>query len=90
MVELIRPHRLDEGDFIHLLAEVRQQLADPRPALAVLSEFVRRAEQFRMALDEGETLIFQQIIRARLHVQLDELRLIVEQFVLRRRPDMCR
>ena len=38
-----------------------------------------------MALDEGEALVFQQIVGARLHVQLDELGLVVEQFVLRRR-----
>src|SRR5437764_5724833 len=51
----------------------------------MLLEFVRRAEQIRMPLDEREPLILEQRFGTWLHVQLIQLRLVVEQIMLRRR-----
>src|SRR5204862_6671865 len=54
------------------------QLADPRAAAAMLRELVRRAEHLGHALDEREALAFEQFLRARLQVQLCQLRLPIE------------
>src|SRR5262249_17288259 len=78
VVELVGPHRLDEGDVVHELAELRQELADPGAALPVLTELVRRAKEFRDAFDEGEALVLEQLRGAVLHVQFVQLWLIVE------------
>src|SRR5438445_6853764 len=66
-----------------MLAQLRKQFAYPGPALAMPLELIRCAEQFRMAFDEREPLVLEQIIRARLHVHLDQLGLVIEQVVLR-------
>ena len=68
-----------------IVGDVRQQLADPGAALPALLELVRRAQQLGMPLDEREPLVLQQLVGAGLHVVLDQLRLVVEQVLLRRR-----
>ena len=84
MVELVGVHGLDEGHVIDEFAEVGQQFADPGAALAVALELVGRAEQLGVALDEGEALVLEQFLGAGLHVQLDQLGLVVEQLLLGR------
>ena len=63
---------------------VRQQVADRAAALAALVELVRRPQQLGMSFDEGESLVLEQLIGARLHVVLDQRRLVVEQVLLGR------
>ena len=53
-------------------------------ALAAFCEFVGRAEQLGVPLDEREFLVLEQRVGARLQVVLDELGLVVEQILLRR------
>ncbi len=65
-------------------AQVRQELADLRAALPAFLELVGRAEQLGVPFDEGELLVLEQLVGARLHVMLDELGLEVEQVLLRR------
>src|SRR5436190_255043 len=62
-----------------------QQIADPRSALALLIELTAGAEQLHAVggVHEGETLALDVTLRDRLAVQLDELRLIIEQLQLR-------
>src|SRR5262249_61045560 len=55
------------------------------PTLAVLPKLVWRSQEFRMPFDEREALVFEQLVRARLHVLFDEFGLVVEQLLLRRR-----
>ena len=85
VVELVGPHRVDDRHVVDDRGEVRQQLADPRAALAVLGELVGRAEELGRALDEGEPLALEDFLGAGRAVELVELGLVVEQVVLRRR-----
>jgi len=84
VVELIGVHRLDDGDVVGDVLEVRQEFAHPRSRFAALLEFVRRAQHFGMPFDEGEATPFQKGIGAGLHVAFDQLGFKVEQFLLRR------
>jgi hypothetical protein len=85
VVELAGAHRLHDAEVVDDVRDVRQQFAHPRARLAVLRELVGRAEDQRPALDERELLSLQDLVGTRLHVQLDQLRLPVEEIVLRRR-----
>src|SRR5262249_1275399 len=62
------------------------QLGHPGAALAVLLERAARPEQFRAVarIHEGETLAFDERLRDRLAVELDQLRLVIEQLELAR------
>ena len=84
MIELIGIHRLDDREIVDHAPQVRQELAQHRAALDRFLKLVGRAQQLGMPLDEGEPLVFQQLVRARLHVMLDQLGLEVEQVLLRR------
>src|SRR5262245_4123293 len=63
-------------------AQIRQDIANPSPAFAVLLEVVRRAQHLGRALDKSEPLALKERIRAWLHVQLVEHRLVIEQVLL--------
>ncbi len=66
-------HRIDDAQFIRLLREIREQLADPEPTLPVLRKFPARAEQ----LGAGDA--------ARLVGIGVQLRLVIESIHVRRR-----
>jgi len=56
------------------------------PGLPVLGETLRRAEQTRDARGERETSATQKRFGARLAIATDQLRLVIEQVEVRRRP----
>ena len=85
MVELVGVHRADDGQLVGDGGEIRQQFGHFDARLAVFGELVRRAEHLRHALDEREPLLLEERFGAGLAVQLLQLRLVVEQFELRRR-----
>ena len=58
---------------------------NPRAAVAVLRELHLRPEHFRHALDERETLPFDERVRANLTVELREFGFEIERLHLRRR-----
>ena len=78
MVELVRIHGADDCNVIHDSGGIRQQLAHPRPVAANLLELVGRAQHLRHALDESKPFALHERFRAGLHVQLDQLRLVIE------------
>ena len=82
MIELVGVHRLDDGDLVDRAAQVGQELADHRAALTALLKLVWRAQKLGMPFDEGEPLVLEQLVRAGLHVMLDQLGLEVEQVLL--------
>lgn len=67
------------------LREVREHLAHPGAALAVLLELIGCAAELRPAFDEGKGLPFEKLLRALLQVVFDQLRLPIEEIVLGRR-----
>src|SRR2546429_9960099 len=77
---------MHQRDVIHDGRGVRERFADPRAASAVLPELAPRAEQLRAvaAAHEREAFALDERLRNRLAVQLDELRLVIEQFELAR------
>ena len=79
MIELIRVHRAHNGDVIGDFGKVRENFGHFLSGLAAPAELVRRAQQLRLALDEGELLPAQVRVGTRLTVVLDELGLVIEQ-----------
>ncbi len=85
MVELFRIHGTDDGDIIHNSSRIRQKLAHPGPIAADLLELVGRTQHLRHAFYEREPLALHERFRAGLHIQLNQLGLIVEHIQSRRR-----
>ncbi len=86
VVELVGVHGLDEAHLVHHRRQQRQPVGHPLAAFAALPEGILRAEHLRHPLDEGELLPGQQRRRAILAIQALQLRLVVEEFQLARRP----
>lgn len=76
---------LDDRQLIHDLGGMGQQVADRRPAVAVLLETPLRRQQIVAvaAIHEGKSLAFGEARRNGLAVQLRELRLVLEHLELR-------
>ena len=88
MVDRLRVHALDETELIGDLGGVRQKIAHPRAALAVLLErFDRREHQLplRVARHRAEAFPRQIFIGNRRPMQLLQFRLVIEQIDMRRR-----
>ncbi len=86
MIELVGVHRAHHEQVVRDRAEVRQQVAEIHPALAVFFERALRAHQpRRFFFDESEAHFFQQRIGQRLAVELVELWLRIEEIELARR-----
>ena len=87
VVDRLGVHRADEAEVVDDLGGVRQQLADPRAACAVLREFEERAGQRQrrlVARHAGEPLALAHGVGQLLAVPLVEQRLVVEHLQLRR------
>ena len=102
VVERVGDHRLDDGDVVDDVRQVRQQLGELGAALAVPGELELRAQQLRVRIDERGAVALEQLRRRQRAVELGELRLVVEQLqvagragheqeddVLRPRPEMA-
>ncbi len=90
MVDRVGVHAADEAHVVDHLGRVRQQFADPHPALAVLSEFVFRRGDRKPGLARGhagEPLAVANRIRQILIEKILHLRLVVVQVHLRRSAD---
>ena len=85
VVELIRLHRLDDGEFIRDLTERLDRVRHPDAGPAVLPERLRRPHELGHARSKREPLPLQELIRAVLAAVLDQFRLVIEQIELRRR-----
>ena len=84
MVELIGMNRLQEADIIDNLAEMRQQVRDPGPRLAVLLERGLWPQHLGHAHNKGEALAVQERLGAVEPVEAVKVWLMVEEFELRR------
>ena len=82
VVELIGGHRVDDADLVLDGAEMRKKIAGPESRAAGLAKLVLRRKQRGMALDEGELLALQIVVRTRNAVVFREFRFVVEQFKL--------
>src|SRR5262249_52991358 len=60
MIELIRPHRLDQTEIVNVLLDVRKTVGDPLSTLPGLMKRVLRSEQLGHAADERETFAGQE------------------------------
>ena len=89
VVELVGVHRADDAHLVGDGVQVRHGVDIHMPALAVLRERPRRAQQLRHARGEGEPLPLEESIGAVLAVALDQFRLVVEQVQVRRRARTC-
>ena len=74
------PHRIDHAQVIDVLSDMRKQIADPRPALAVLPKLPRRLQQVSGRRRENSRLRKRQ----RLPMIPFEQRLVIERVDLRR------
>src|SRR3972149_6135636 len=84
VVELRRVERPHDGDLLHDASEVGQELRKLGAGISVSLEGVRGAQHFGNALDEGESLAFQQRVGTVLSVELLELWLGIEKIEMRR------
>ena len=84
MVEFVGLHRADDGQIIRTLCQMRRELGEPGPGLAVLRELVRRGQSPRAVGHKGELLALQDAVGHRLALELRERRFGVEQIDLRR------
>ena len=66
--------------------QMRQQLRQLGAALAVLGELELRPQQLRVRIDERGPIALEQLGRRQRAVELRELRLVVEQLQVARRP----
>ena len=80
MVKGIRYHRLDDGDVVRDLSQVREQLRKLSAALTVFGEFELRSEQFGVWIDKCRAVSLQQLRRRKCSVELGQLGLIIKQF----------
>ena len=70
VVERVGDHRLDDRDVVDDLGQVRQQLRQLGPALAVLGELELRPEQRRVRVDERGAIALEQLRRRQRAVDL--------------------
>ena len=88
VIEIVGRDSRDERHIVDDARNVRQQVRDPPPALAVLFELARRAEHlhrlFGESVHEREALARDQGRRNRLAVVLPQLRLVFEHVELAR------
>ena len=68
VVELVGVHRVDDAHLVGDGVQVRDRVGHPEPALAVLSELPRRAQQLGRPGGEGKPLALQEFVGARLAV----------------------
>ena len=87
VVEFLGVQRAHDGDFVGHAREVRQQFGDQLAALAARLKFKARAEQARMAADEGEAFARDERVRTELTVEFLQFGFRIEQVELRRRAD---
>src|SRR5262249_46503768 len=80
----VAPAAAQKRDVVNALRELRHQVADPLPALAVLLELARARQEAGIALSEL-TRELAQTLRQRLATPLLEFRLRIKE-VERRRP----
>ena len=85
VVKLFGIHRLDDGDVVHHLRQMRQLVRELRAALAVFGKRKARPQHGGITLDKGVALITDYRRRKRLALQRPELGLFVEEFQLARR-----
>ena len=76
-------HRADERQLVHDLGHVREQIADPRPALAVPAELPRRLHHLADVGELRRLQLAHRLVRV-LAVELLQQRLVVEGIHLRR------
>ena len=79
MIELIAVQRLDDGDIVHHLTQVRKQLRELGARFAVTLEGVGGGQDLGRSPDKSEPLPFQGSFGNVLTVQLLELGLVLEQ-----------
>ena len=85
MVELVGEHRLDDTQFVGDVLQVRKGVGHPDPAIAMLRELPRRAEEFGNAGGKGEGLALDELVRGFLTVEANKFGLVVKQVEVRRR-----
>ena len=78
VIELIRVHRLHERDFVGDLLEVRDGVAHPESALAVLFKRTRATHELRHAGGERKGAALEERVRAILSAPFHELGFVVE------------
>ncbi len=91
VVDRFRVHRLDEANLVGHLRRMRQQFAEPGPALAMLFEPERRTDQRQaglIAAHPGQPLPFADFLRQLLPVHFVEQRFVIVQIHLRRRAGL--
>ena len=87
VVDVFGVERLQEAEFIRHLARPREQFAEPRPRLSMLSELEGRSRQRQRRLKArhaGQSLTLAYAVGQLLPVHRVEQRLVVEQVQLRR------
>ena len=87
MIDRLRKHRTDDGDFIHDAADVRQQLAQLNAAFSIGFEWIGRADTQKRLLAGGharDALAHAHAWREFFASHLGELRLRIEQVNVRR------
>src|SRR5580765_6401618 len=81
VIDCFGVHRLDEAEIVGALAQVRQQLAEPRPAAAVLAKGEHGRDAGKLALPGSharQTLAHAHGAGQILAVVLAQLRLVIE------------
>ena len=86
VVELIRIHRVDNTKVVRHGVQVRNRIGQPLSALAVARPRARAAHQFRRAGRKREFLSLHKLIRTILPVALHQLRFVIEEVEIGRRP----
>jgi hypothetical protein len=89
MIELLAVQRADHQQIVGACRQVRQEVGEVHPALAVFGPCAWRTEQHRRVfLDEREPDFVEHLFRQRLAVQFVQLRLRIEQIQVRRRAGL--
>src|SRR5262245_39752564 len=83
MIELIGMNSANDTGLVYDPGKMRQEFADPLPALATTIEPELRRQNFRHALDESEPFALEKRWRTILHMQLVQFRLMIEEIKLR-------
>ena len=71
---------------IDIVSQMRQQIGNMRPAFSLMIELMRRRQTLGRPLDKRKPLPLDKLIRHRLPMKLNQLRLVIKQIQLRRRP----
>ena len=86
MIELLGVHRPDEAEFIGHLRQFWDCVREPGTALSVLGELMRRAQQRWPLGRERKLFPLVELIRTGFARSPGQLRFVVEQIQMRRRP----